>query len=200
MSEPLTESGEGMQRAPCARAHANLQAAIDQTRRLPQNVFTSVWTRFFIFDPSWMFHDSFVDVIKRLLHLEGARCACVVNLDIDVWQGLPAFAIDATTTREAYQSPLYDSPGFHDAWILNFGSFGCTSDVGTWCIYTERAEDMAFLGFRDDVQDARFQDVLEALHACSPHMVGVDPDRFEFFPGTYPEAKAQIIRNYQRGS
>lgn len=189
-----------MRRAPCARAHANLQAAIDQTRSLPQNVFTSDWTRFFIFDPSWMFHESFVDVIKRLLHLEGARCACVVNLDVDVWHGVPAFAIDPLTTRQVYQEVLWDSPGQCDAWMFIPGRFGCTSDVGTWCIYTERAEDMAFLGLRDDVQDARFQDVLEALHACSPHLVGVDPDRFEFFPGTYPEAKAQIIRNYQRGA
>lgn len=180
----------------CPRAPANLEAAIDRSNRLPKNVFSPDWVDFHVFDSDWIFEGAFVEKARAMLHHEGANCACIVDLDRDAKTALATFVIDMDTTIQEYQRRL-SGVGFGDGWIYDISRFGCTSDVGSWCIYCERASELAIIGFRVGTMLNKYQFILASLRARKVTSVGGNSSRYEFLSHSISSAwKDEIARNY----
>jgi hypothetical protein len=178
------------------RSQSNLLAAIDSEARLPKNVFRPGWGSFCLFDSDWMFEGAFVEKVRLLQGHEGASCACIINLDRDRCDAPYSFAIDERTSVQDYERRLAGvGPG--DGWVYDIDRFGCTSDIGTWCIYCERASELAIIGFRGVALQERYHFLLAALHASRVSSVGASPIRFEFSSHSISrEWQAEIVRNY----
>jgi hypothetical protein len=179
----------------CPRAYSNLEAAIDRNARLPRNVFRSGWANFYLFNSDWMFEGAFIEKVRTMLQHEGANCACIVNLDRDAGAAPATFAIETSTTVQEYQRRLAGAgPG--DGWVYDMDRFGWTSDTGTWCIYCERASELAIVGFRVEAMQEQYQFVLALLHASRVASVGASPSRFEFAAHSISRAwQVEIVQN-----
>lgn len=148
----------------CLRASENLEGAIDLSNQLPNNVFVGAWKNFYLFDSDWIFEGAFVEKISSMLDAEGSSCACLMNLDHNMDHVSRKFIVDRVTTAAAYQS-LLRGTGPTDGWIYAMDRFACISDKGGWCIYCERQNELAVIGFRQGVSCERFKSVLESVHA-----------------------------------
>jgi hypothetical protein len=150
----------------CARAQTKL-GGIDVTRRFPRNVFVGDWADFFFFDSDWMFDTVFVQIVKSLLEVEHAACACLANLDTpqngDRGEGR-VFFLTRETTGETYGS-LLKGTGAGNGWIYDIDRFGCTSDVGDWCMYCERNNEIAVVAIRRNVAVGSYVSVLAKCKA-----------------------------------
>jgi hypothetical protein len=148
----------------CSKASENLTKVIDVESRFPNYVFHELWCDFHLFDSDWIFEGAFVDKVLSMLDAEGSSCACLVNLDRDMDDALRVFVIDSSATAAAYQRLLRGS-GSADGWIYAMDRFACISDKGTWCIYSERQNELAIIGFMQGTSGEMYRSVLEVLHA-----------------------------------
>lgn len=151
----------------CAKAADNLTSNLYLDRRFPRNVFGPAWCEFFFFDSDWMFDPAFVGYVKALLEVEGASCACMTNIDAAGGNERrdSRFIIDRTTTPEAYRS-LLAGKGPTVGWINDIERFGCTSEVSEWCMYCERASEIAVIAVRRGVSPERYLPVLAPFKAA----------------------------------
>jgi hypothetical protein len=200
MSKFLFEPGRNLQDQQCLRARSNLEMAIKTAARLPQNVFQPGWGSFYLFNSDWMFEGAFVEKIRIMLQQEGSSCACIVNLDRAASDTLAAFAIKGNTSAQEYQR-LLAGTGPSDGWVYDVDRFGCTSEIGTWCIYCERASELAILGFNVETLEEKHEFVRAALHASGVSSIGLSPSRFEFASHIISqEWQVEITRNYKHGA
>lgn len=148
----------------CLQASENLARTIDVENRFPNYVFRGTWDRFYLFGSDWIFEGAFMDKVSSLLGVEGSTCACLVNLDCEIDDASRMFLIDHGTTATTYQD-LLRGTGPNDGWIYAMDRFACISDQGMWCIYCERQNELAVIGFRQGVSCERYKSVLESVHA-----------------------------------
>jgi hypothetical protein len=134
--------------AACQKALANLSRSLDASRRFPENVFSGKWGGFLFFDSDWIFEGPFVEVAKTLVEIEGGQCACISNLDEAAGADRSSFFIDQKIAGQDFQSFL-QGPRIGDGWIYGVDRFGCISDVGQWCIYCERRNEIAVIAVRE---------------------------------------------------
>ncbi len=148
----------------CSAAFRNLAAALEIDKRLPEYVLRGEWAGFHLFDSDRMFEAAFVEKVIALLAIEGASCACLVNLDRESGSEQASFVVDERTTRDPYRDRLRGfGPG--DGWLYEMNRFGCVSDKGSWCIYRERPSGLTIIGFRRSFAHEAFKPVPESLHA-----------------------------------
>jgi hypothetical protein len=129
------------------KARVNLRLAIDASRQFPKNVFSGKWDGFLFFDSDWIFDAQFVERSNVLLEIEGGNSVCMSNLDVAPSTERSLFFIDKGITGQAYTSFLSE-PNVEEGWIYGVDRFGCTSDVGQWCIYCERRNEIAVIAVR----------------------------------------------------
>jgi hypothetical protein len=164
----------------------NLRHAIDWTRKLPENVFSDAWNQFLFFDSDRIFASQFhfVDQVKTLLEIENGKLACMVNLD-EVVSGKDvnhcAIFVNPKMTDEEYIS-LLQGPTVAEAWIYNVDRFGCTSDVGQWCIYFERRNEIAIIAFQEQNALAKYASVIAQLGALTLNRAIEKPPSYAFTP------------------
>jgi hypothetical protein len=150
---------------PERKAYANAISAVGINARLPQNVFVGAWNRFLFFEESLIFEDLSIAILHEILDAEGAHSICVANLgNAEVYDPPPARYVGRTTDAPGYISLLRGNGG-PDAWLYLRDRYTFASDVGTWCIYCERQEDMGILAIRDAHAVHRFSNVIDKLHA-----------------------------------
>jgi len=151
----------------CLNALSNLSKTIDAGRRFPRNVFLGPWSDFLFFDSDWLFDARFVEQVKSLLDIEGGTCACLANLDqiTDGDQDRHLLFIDGSTTQNAYRLLLKGETS-GSGWIHDMDRFACVSDVSQWCIYCERASEIAVIGFQTDISVERYMLVVAQLKAA----------------------------------
>lgn len=148
----------------CLQASENLASAIDVENRFPNCIFRGTWGSFYLFDSDWIFESAFVDNISSILDVEGSSCVCLVNLDREMDDATRMFVIDRSTTAASYQN-LLRGTGPSDGWIYAMDRFACISDKGMWCIYCERQNELAVIGFRQSISCERYKSMLESVHA-----------------------------------
>ncbi len=132
------------------RSRSNISHAIDEMRRFPRNTFVKGWTDFLFFDSDAIFMRQFVETTKQLLEIEQSDCICMVNLDQieDGKQNDKCCAFFSRLfTEEAYLSILR-GPREGEGWINAINRFALISDLGQWCIYCERNNEIAVVGFQ----------------------------------------------------
>jgi hypothetical protein len=120
----------------------NSVAFCDFKKSLPEFVFRGDWERFLFFQSDYVFASEFNDFVHRLLRIEGGHAACLINLDKTEadhthYQVEPLF-IDERTDGATYMRALHGEGPAH-GWLYAMNRFVCTSDIGRWCVYCERA-------------------------------------------------------------
>lgn len=149
------------------RAVENVRQYIDLAGELPGTVFRGHWERYFFFPSDRMFELSFAEFIRALKRAEGAETICMANLD-------------AVSDFNADDSALYffeddvDEGAFGSVlvekregveWLYGMDRYACSSDLGNWCIYCEKANDIAVLAL-GDVDDVKFRPALDLIEAA----------------------------------
>lgn len=129
----------------------NVVASCDFDRTFPEQVFRGQWSDFLFFQSDYVFAPEFFDFTHELLKMEAASVACLMNLDRTEAYEMERAAllfIDELADKRAYMDTLRGA-GPADGWIFAMDRFVCTSDIGKWCVYCEKANDVAVVGLRD---------------------------------------------------
>jgi hypothetical protein len=148
----------------CAAAQQQLSTALRASSRFPNNVFAGDWIGYLFFDSDWIFESGFVAKAIMLLDSEGGSCARLSNLDRADEDGA-VFSIDHSTTSDDYQRLLHEGvSGLR--WNFTIDRFACISDLGRWCIYCERPNEIAVMAFRPGARLERYAQVVGALRAA----------------------------------
>lgn len=131
------------------RALNNAKSFVNPEKSLPENVFSGHWATFLFFESDRLFVADFIDIVKELIVLEGATVCCLLNLNetnSPEAMAPSALFLDESTVGIDYLICLRGS-GPAVGWIYSMDRYGCASDIGEWCIYCEKENDIAVIGF-----------------------------------------------------
>ena len=181
-------------RSECTQALKNIHTLLDEERWFPEYVFRGRWSRVFFFDSDWMFDEDFVELAQTLLQIDGGKCVCLANFDRTVRTDDRLFFIDANTSPGTYRAVLFGTPS-HEGWLDDIGRFGCCSDARDWCLYSERASEIAVIAIRSDAQVDRFRPVLTRVHAEPIAEAIADPLSFGF-EVLLPHWRTELCKQY----
>jgi hypothetical protein len=176
------------------KAFTNAVSALRPGMRFPDNAFVGPWENFLFLESDALFSGNFIWGIKEFLRIERSTSACLVNLDKR--EGVSertAIYFDGQTTNDSYQEELR-SGGVGNAWLYDMGRYVCASDGGTWCIYAEKASDIAVIALRDLAASPQFHFALTYFGADS--LTYLLRFRFPFTEMTF-DWRAGLIRNYK---
>lgn len=141
--------GARIRNAACLEALGNLRDCILPDQRFPMNVFRDSWNSFYFFDSDSIFDAEFVKTMNSLLEVEAGVCACIVNLDeASLENRNSAFFINRDVTIEEYGSFLR-SGKIGQGWIYGMDRFAGISNLGHWCMYCEKGNEIAVIALRD---------------------------------------------------
>lgn len=169
---------------------------IDSERRFPNNVFLGVWGGFHLFECELMFEADFVGRAVALLNAEGSSCASLLSLNRARNNTSSVFTIDRDTTAADYESILMGSSPV-DGWMYDMDRFACISNKGEWCIYTERNNEIAVIGFREGASIESYRTVLGEMDAGT--VADVMAGRAAFDPSPHvisQECREQMPKQY----
>lgn len=144
-----------------------LAGLIDFNKKFPENVFRGKWGEFLFFESDAVFSMEFAEVVSGLLRCEGANAASLVNIDETKSLGLEnmsALFLDGEVTGDSYQLSLTGA-GPAKGWLYNVDSYACASDVGGWCIYCEKSNDIGVIASREAITSLAGQKALRLLGA-----------------------------------
>lgn len=181
------------------KAFAHSFAYVDLDRALPERVFSSEVSNFSFFESDFIFAPDFVELVSGLLRIEGARSCCLLNVarskSID-YEHAEMIFIDSDMDANRFFERLKEG-GASNGWLYDIGRFCCSSDVGEWAIYCERAEDLAVFAVRDGEESAAYDSVLEKVHAQKVGGTGDARWRVEhLFSRILPEWQDKLLENY----
>jgi hypothetical protein len=147
------------------KAYANATGSVRIDARLPQNVFVGVWNTFLFFEETRIFERPSVEILHGILDVEGSQSICLANLgNAEVYDPPPARYVDRTTDAAGYISLLRGNGG-PDAWLYLRDRYAFSSDVGAWCIYCEKQEDIGILAIRREHDVKKLSPAIEKLSA-----------------------------------
>jgi hypothetical protein len=147
-------------------AFHNVVDSIDVDASLPNHIFSPAFSNFLFFESDRMFVASFVDVVMDIMNREGGKVCCLLNISqtqIMEYQEAAAIFISRTVTGAEYES-LLRAGGPAVAWLYRMDRYACASDVGEWCIYCEKENDIAVIGLSSEGA-AKFAPDLRRLYA-----------------------------------
>ncbi|HDR8934504.1 hypothetical protein [Burkholderia vietnamiensis] len=181
------------------RAFLNAVNAVDFEKSLPNRIFGEKWKIFLFFQSDYIFSSGFVEFIRELLCFERAEVACMLNLDQTetlAFEAASAIFIDKTVSDGDYQEKLR-AGGPAAGWLFGVDRYVCASDIGRWCIYSEKSNDVAVVGLCESDDQGRFVEIMNAVSAKSIEDL-VDGGRFPLFPfdQLVPEWRKGLLENY----
>lgn len=153
----------------CLEAFRTVFHLIRPDISLPENVFERSMRRFLFFESDALFFGSFVEAAQTFLEIERSSAVSLVNLTEALQLGRggasPSICLTQDTTEDKYRERLRGgSPA--QRWLYSMDRYGCASNVGEWCIYCEKRNDVAVIGLRDDSSERRFKPALALLGAA----------------------------------
>jgi hypothetical protein len=183
------------------KAFSNVVKALDFGRTLPDRVHVGRWSDFLFFQSDHLFASDFPGVVGELLSIEQAHVACLLNVDkteMFEFESIAAIFLDAMIGGVAYEEKLRDG-GPADGWLYRVDTYACASDVGEWCIYCEKNNDVAVIGLRDVGGIGKFEMPLKRLWA-KPIGELIDGGRSSAFPFNklVPAWRQGLVQNYGR--
>ena len=156
--------------AACLRAFHNVVESINAHKRLPDQVFEQEIKNFRIFDSGYLTSSNFADRLREMIEVEAATCCCLLNYsqtDILEYQTPDFICLDRTTTPDQYKGLLWERHRL-SGWNQAIDRFGCASDRGGWCIYSESQGEIAIIGFKSTEEISRYSKMLQAVSAVLP--------------------------------
>ena len=179
---------------PQYEAMERLQRSIDFSRQLPENVFRGRWCEMLFFDSDLIFHRSFANLTRELLLIEGANSICMCcrhQATADLAETQSFFFLDERTTPELYITFLAKE------WILLMGRFALISDIGRWCIYTERTQEFAIMAIADSAIRDSAGFIIDKLGALRIESALENPPSFGLTPqGLTQEGRKRLLEAY----
>lgn len=183
-----------MQVESCKLAFENAINSLRPETRFPENVFAGTWTNFLFLESDDLFFGNFVWGIKEFLRIESASVACMVNLTRKAdGSTRSAIYLDRETTSDSYQEQLRAN-NIESAWLYQMEDYACASEGGSWCIYAERASELAVIALRDIGASTQFHFALRYLGADT--LTYLLRSRLSFID-LLPDWRAGLIRNYK---
>jgi hypothetical protein len=132
-------------------------------------VFVGSWHEFLLCESDQIFVQDFAEVAAELIRMERATCCCLLNFDrtpVIEYERAAALFFDEALTKTGYHSLLKEG-GSSSGWIYHMERYGCASDIGEWCIYSEKNNDIAVIALRNPDGAAKFSSPLKKLYAHS---------------------------------
>jgi hypothetical protein len=180
------------------QAVKNLDAALETNRRFPVNVFQGRWDAILFFDQDLLFEANSVFRFKALLACEDGALVCLRNLDIacDEGNSEDKIFLDKEILGETYWAQLR-SPEPGSGFLYRMDRYGCTSDVGRWCIYFERNNEIAVIAVRGIDALGQFAPALETLQALPIKQAIEKPSSYGLSPRGVPEEwRNELLQEY----
>ena len=177
-----------------AKAVENVWSALVSGRIFPNQVFTLGWRHYRFFDADLMLDRDFIGLTNQLLELEGAKCACMVNVDTGTnAEVLPStIQLDQRSPTETFaavtQGPIN--------WLTCMVNLGASSDLGGWCAYCEPMAEIAVIAFRSSELYERAGNILAGLQAGTVKQQLAEPKIYVFMhaamnPGYFEQLAAE---------
>jgi hypothetical protein len=186
---------------PRTRAAKNLDATIAIDRRLPDNVFQGEWSSYLFFDPDLIFDRGFVEIAKAIMLCEHGTCICLKNLEVALTGNSEraSFFLDNRTSGKAYMgrlsAPIEGSKLV--GWVHLMDHYGCASDIGSWCIYCERSNEIAVIAIRNEEGLVQLRPALELLQALPIRLAIERPSSYGLsVRGMSANTRAKLIQEY----
>jgi len=142
-----------------------------------------------------MFIPRFAPIIGDFLRSENGSLCCLLNLSKTKaleFERIAAVFIDGLVTGKEYDAQLRG-----DGWLFGMDRYGCASDVGEWCMYCEKDNDIAVVGLRNENSRSKFRSPLKELNAEPIESVN-GGELAELFPFIHltPQWRRGLIENY----
>lgn len=186
---------------PRIRASKSVDAAIAIDRRFAENVFLGEWSAYLFFDPDLIFDRGFIEITKSLLLCEHCTCICLKNLEVALTGNLEqaSLFLDNQTTGKAYMgrlsAPIEGSNLV--GWVHLMDHYGCASDIGSWCIYCERSNEIAVIAIRNEDDLVQLRPALELLQALPIRQAIERPSSYGLsVRGMSANTRAKLIQEY----
>ena len=185
------------------RAFRNVVGSLKLDRLLPDKVFSGAWSDFLFFESDQMFAPEFAEAIGDFLRVENSGVCCLLNLsetDSSEFEKIAAIFLDGMVTGREYET-LLRGGGPAVGWLYSMDRYGCASEIGEWCIYCEKNNDIAVVALRSDSGASKFESSLEKLHAKPIEAIrgGELAELFPFSELT-SEWRAALIEHYGKGA
>ncbi|MDD4913965.1 MAG: hypothetical protein PHW13_02855 [Methylococcales bacterium] len=182
-------------------AFNNIKGAIEFDVFLPDCPFKDAWNSFRFFPSDHIFDSEFVGVINKLLKIENANLCCLLNINqtqISEYEFIKAIYLEESVSEQHYQMLLRgDSPS--NGWIYMMDTYACSSDVGDWCIYCDKENDLAVIGFRKSCDSLKFNLPLEELYARPIEILLADKDTALFpFNRLTTDWQKKLLKNFDK--
>jgi hypothetical protein len=179
------------------RARENVGKAIDAARRFPQYVFRGNWERCLFFDSGWMFGKTFVEIGKTILQSEGSSPVCLTDFDTEV-PDVSSLWIQRETTSDGFLAEFAKLPLAGGHWYT-LSRYGCTSDVGEWCLYFDHQAEIAVMALRKASFVEKYTSVIKQLGAAPIDLALESPPSW-IFAHLLPEWREGLVKHYRNGS
>jgi hypothetical protein len=183
------------------RAFHNSIGSLRPDRTFPLNVFRENWHDFLFFESDSLFEPAFIAVMNGLLDNEGSQICCLLNLGATVQENYsnpPARYLDRSTDPSQYISMLRGN-GSPDAWLYLVDRYVFASDVGEWCIYCEKENDVGVIAFSGRDGTNKFSSAIGTLQATSINSAREMPREGAFrFDKLMPAWRSTLVEQYSQ--
>jgi hypothetical protein len=145
----------------------NVLEAIDQTKSLPQQIFNGKWSAFAFFPSEEIFIRPFIDAAKDLFTVEKSSRLSIVNftrLQLSGDMDSSLLVVTPETSKDEYMFAINSLSEIPNSYY-SLDYYGCSSEIGDWCIYAEGSNDVGLIAFKEALNLHRFSSALEKLGA-----------------------------------
>ena len=132
------------------KAFQNIMNAIDPSAELPDQVFKSCMSNFYFFASDSVVSEEFVEIVQDMMRVERASVTSCMNLTRSKgleFESIEVTYIDNSTKGDDYFIFLLQALNGESGWMVTMDRHAFASDVGEWCIYAERMNDVAVIAF-----------------------------------------------------
>jgi hypothetical protein len=177
----------------CVRAANSTRESIGRATRFPANVFVGKWTAFRFFDSDHLFDLHFIDYVQELMSIEGSTCSCLLKIESGRTNSDESLFIRLNAGVDDYRRLLHGDRQV-TGWVHGMGSFACSSNLSTWCIYCERESEIAVMAIRERCALLAYEQVLtQRLHALSIDQAIRSQLSFGFSPAALSSSWSQSL-------
>lgn len=186
----------------CRQAFETLVGLLNGSS-FPSYVLNGKWEELLFCESRIITWGRFPEVVRVLLEVEQSLIACLLNVTHGIpreFESAPAIYLDEYLTKHSYLAALKQGGPGKDI-LHSVDSYACASDVGSWCIYTERDNDVAVVAFRNKVVSEGYRQVVEILKAEPiDRLIAGDVPQRPPFNMLVPEWRDGLYKNYKARS
>lgn len=184
--------------APKRVAFQNIMNAIDPSGELPGRVFETKMSNFYFFASDWVASCHFVELIQDMMRVEMAEVTCCMNVTrskILEFEAIDAIYIDHSTKGEDYDEFWTQDIGDEVGWLFTMDRHAFASNVGEWCIYAERMNDVAVIAF-NVIDIEKYKPHLDRLNAHNIFDLIYSDKGYDPYDKLVEEWKAGLCKYY----